>query len=165
MCYPVQCSKCGKTTWAGCGKHKDMVMAKVPENERCLCPREGESQPKTVENKVEKLRSSIHEIKSEDEFNKLIKENKVIVIDFFASWCTSCKQFAPIFEKVSEKCKNEKLNVMFAKLNGDEVSEVIDALEIDAYPTFMIYKNGNLALSKKGKILENEFFEDIKKQL
>ena len=40
MCYAVQCKKCGKTTWAGCGMHKNSVMEKVPENERCQCPRE-----------------------------------------------------------------------------------------------------------------------------
>jgi len=40
MCYAVKCKKCGKTTWAGCGMHKDSVMEKVPENERCQCPRE-----------------------------------------------------------------------------------------------------------------------------
>ena len=45
MCYPVPCQKCGKTTWAGCGKHKDMVMSKVPEDQRCTCPREGEAEP------------------------------------------------------------------------------------------------------------------------
>ena len=40
MCYQVKCKTCGKTTWAGCGRHKDSVMANVPENERCTCPRE-----------------------------------------------------------------------------------------------------------------------------
>ena len=40
MCYQVKCKKCQKTTWAGCGRHKDSVMANVPENERCTCPRD-----------------------------------------------------------------------------------------------------------------------------
>ena len=39
MCYTVKCKKCGKTTWAGCGMHKNSVMEKVPESERCQCPR------------------------------------------------------------------------------------------------------------------------------
>jgi len=37
MCYPVTCKKCGKTTWAGCGRHKDMVMARIPPEQRCTC--------------------------------------------------------------------------------------------------------------------------------
>ena len=43
MCYAVKCKKCGKTTWAGCGRHKDSVMEKIPEEERCKCPREESS--------------------------------------------------------------------------------------------------------------------------
>lgn len=39
MCRAVQCSKCGKTTWAGCGAHVDQVMAAVPPKNRCECER------------------------------------------------------------------------------------------------------------------------------
>lgn len=35
MCRPVNCTTCGKTTWAGCGEHVDQVMAGVPAAERC----------------------------------------------------------------------------------------------------------------------------------
>jgi len=37
MCYAVTCETCKKTTWAGCGAHKDKVLASVPESERCRC--------------------------------------------------------------------------------------------------------------------------------
>ncbi|KAH3731747.1 hypothetical protein Pelo_17418 [Pelomyxa schiedti] len=39
MCYLVTCPKCGKKTWAGCGRHAEQVMAPVPVAERCTCPR------------------------------------------------------------------------------------------------------------------------------
>ena len=35
MCYPVECPKCHKTTWGGCGMHVDQVLAGVPRNQRC----------------------------------------------------------------------------------------------------------------------------------
>ncbi|KAI0280297.1 hypothetical protein BGY98DRAFT_914850 [Russula aff. rugulosa BPL654] len=38
-CWRVQCDKCGKTTWKGCGSHVDQVMAGVKEEDRCVCPR------------------------------------------------------------------------------------------------------------------------------
>ncbi len=45
MCHAVRCRKCGKTTWAGCGRHVDMVMKRVPKAQRCeghaAEPREG----------------------------------------------------------------------------------------------------------------------------
>ena len=37
MCRPVGCSKCGKTTWAGCGAHVDQVMSRVRPEDRCTC--------------------------------------------------------------------------------------------------------------------------------
>jgi hypothetical protein len=39
MCYQVRCSKCGKPTWAGCGRHVEKALRDVPERERCQCPR------------------------------------------------------------------------------------------------------------------------------
>lgn len=38
MCRAVTCKSCGKTTWAGCGQHVDMVMRGVPQRDRCQCP-------------------------------------------------------------------------------------------------------------------------------
>jgi len=37
MCYPVECPKCHKTTWGGCGMHVDQVMAMVPKERQCTC--------------------------------------------------------------------------------------------------------------------------------
>ena len=42
MCRPTVCNHCGKTTWAGCGKHVEQVFATVPLDKRCAC---GEQQP------------------------------------------------------------------------------------------------------------------------
>jgi hypothetical protein len=40
MCHRVQCSRCGKPTWAGCGQHIEEALAGVPKNQRCACPPE-----------------------------------------------------------------------------------------------------------------------------
>jgi hypothetical protein len=37
MCYAVQCPRCHKTTWDGCGQHVDQVMNEVPKNQQCTC--------------------------------------------------------------------------------------------------------------------------------
>ena len=38
MCQRVQCSRCGKPTWTGCGQHIEQALKGVPESERCTCP-------------------------------------------------------------------------------------------------------------------------------
>lgn len=99
MCYPVKCAKCGKTTWEGCGKHKDMVMSKVPENERCTCPREGKGEP--VPQKPNTASSdgehgNVIELEQVKDFDVLNSKDKLIVADFYATWCGPCKSMAPI---------------------------------------------------------------------
>lgn len=37
MCRRVQCRKCGKPSWAGCGAHVEQVLGNVPKAERCQC--------------------------------------------------------------------------------------------------------------------------------
>jgi hypothetical protein len=37
MCYPVQCPRCQKTTWGGCGEHVAEVMRNVPPAQQCAC--------------------------------------------------------------------------------------------------------------------------------
>jgi len=39
MCQRVQCLKCGKASWVGCGQHVEQVLKGVPEKDRCQCPR------------------------------------------------------------------------------------------------------------------------------
>ncbi len=38
MCHQVQCKRCGKPTWAGCGQHIEQALANVPKDQRCTCP-------------------------------------------------------------------------------------------------------------------------------
>ncbi|PVF99706.1 hypothetical protein CPB86DRAFT_702756 [Serendipita vermifera] len=40
MCWAVQCDKCGKTTWKGCGRHVEQVMSKVKEEDKCICDKD-----------------------------------------------------------------------------------------------------------------------------
>jgi hypothetical protein len=39
MCQRVKCDKCGKPSWVGCGAHVEQILANVPVEKRCQCPR------------------------------------------------------------------------------------------------------------------------------
>ncbi len=173
MCYPVKYEKCGKTTWAGCGKHKDMVMSKIAEKDRCTCPREGEplpDKPNTSSSTVD--RDSVEEIESENTFKEIISKDKLVIVDFFATWCGPCKAMAPIvsclfinFFKQFSKVSREITEVKFYKLNGDEFEDIIEEYEISGYPTFSLFKGGKMIDSKSGRLDENSLKKFIQSKL
>ncbi|KAL1932747.1 hypothetical protein VTP01DRAFT_8425 [Rhizomucor pusillus] len=76
--------------------------------------------------------------KSLEEFKQLISGDKLVVVDFYATWCGPCKLIAPKFEQLVEKYPN----VIFAKVDVDEVTAVAEEVQIRAMPTFGYFKNG-----------------------
>ncbi|RVE60411.1 hypothetical protein OJAV_G00180860 [Oryzias javanicus] len=77
-----------------------------------------------------------------DEFKKILAEagDKLVVVDFTATWCGPCKQIAPLYQAMSEKPENS--NVIFLKVDVDDADEISTACEIKCMPTFHFYKGG-----------------------
>jgi thioredoxin 1 len=87
-------------------------------------------------------------IKTIEEFNQLIKSDKLTVIDFYASWCNPCKIIAPKYQNLAD---DEKYNdVQFCKCDADEGEEVNDYCEVNTLPTFQFYKNNKLIIEFSG---------------
>ncbi|KAK9758314.1 hypothetical protein RND81_01G222300 [Saponaria officinalis] len=66
------------------------------------------------------------------------KENKLVVIDFTASWCGPCRVIAPILAE----CAKKYPNILFLKVDVDELKDVAEAWKIQAMPTFIFVKDG-----------------------
>jgi len=71
------------------------------------------------------------------EFEREIFNNKIVVVDFFATWCGPCQMYGPIFEQVS----NELSNVVFLKVNVDENNELATKEKANTIPTTKIFVN------------------------
>lgn len=79
-------------------------------------------------------------ISSYDQFKEVTGGDKIVVIDFWATWCGPCKMIGPVFEKISDTKAGETLG--FYKVDVDEQSQIAQEVGIRAMPTFVFFKNG-----------------------
>lgn len=85
------------------------------------------------------------------------KENEIILIDFYAEWCSPCKMQDPIIEELKEKF-GEKIK--FKKIDIDKNEQFANKFRVMAIPTIIIQKNCEVVNKFVGvtskKVLENE---------
>lgn len=93
--------------------------------------------------KMQRMPSGIVTIKNEQDLARLTNEfnDKIIVIDFWAVWCSPCKIFAPIFEKLQQEYYQE---FILAKINVDENPLIAQNYGISSIPTTLFIKEGKL---------------------
>lgn len=85
---------------------------------------------------------------TKESFEKIITDNDIVLIDFWASWCGPCKQFAPVFESLSEAHPK----AVFAKINTEEQQELAGHFQIRSIPTLMIFREQIIVFSQPGAI-------------
>ena len=81
-------------------------------------------------------------------FETTINENEIVLVDFWASWCGPCRQFAPVFEKASE----ENSDIVFAKVDTEAEQQLAAAADIRSIPTLMAFKKGKLVFNQAGAL-------------
>jgi thioredoxin 1 len=74
---------------------------------------------------------------TKDNFNSIISENPIVIIDFWAGWCGPCKRFAPVFEEASEK----HADIVFAKVNTEEEQDIAGYFQIRSIPTLIVFRD------------------------
>ena len=73
------------------------------------------------------------------EFQNLMDEGKVVLVDYWAPWCGYCRRIGPAYDRIAEAFGQE-LEVV--KINIDEEPELAKQERIEVIPTLVIYKNG-----------------------
>ncbi|MFI6638472.1 thioredoxin [Streptomyces sp. NPDC050504] len=93
---------------------------------------------------------------TKENFDQTVTDNEFVVIDFWAEWCGPCRQFAPVFERVSEKHGD----VVFAKVDTEAQPELAAAFEIRSIPTLMVIRE-NVAVFAQPGALPEAVLEDV----
>ncbi|APF41447.1 MULTISPECIES: thioredoxin [Neomicrococcus] len=91
----------------------------------------------------------------ESTFEKTITDNEIVFIDFWAAWCGPCRNFAPVYDKVSEKHPD----VTFAKVDTEAEQGLAAAAGITSIPTLMAFRDRVLVFSQPGALPEANFEE------
>ncbi|KAL5246891.1 hypothetical protein ACHWQZ_G018934 [Mnemiopsis leidyi] len=91
----------------------------------------------------------VAEISSPAEFQEKVIQgsaSRLVVVDFWATWCGPCIHFAPKFEAMSK----DMTDVSFYKVDVDKLSEVTEEQGINCMPTFKVYKGGECVGTVEG---------------
>ena len=83
-------------------------------------------------------------------FNQEIKNNNLLLVDFWAEWCGPCKSMHPIFTRMAKKYKQ----VRFARVNVDYAQDIAMKYEVQSIPTFIMFKNAEVVNRMVGAVGE-----------
>ncbi len=90
---------------------------------------------------------------------EVIKSEIPVIVDFWATWCGPCRMIAPILEEIA----NENVGkIKVAKINVDEEMELAVKFKIEAIPTLLIFKNGEIVNKSLGVLGKEEILNLVK---
>ena len=101
-------------------------------------------------------------VASNTNFSQLLESDKLVVVDFWATWCGPCRMLSPILDEVEEEMAG-KIEVV--KVNVDDADEVAAQYRIMSIPTLLFFKNGQVVDKTVGAMPKNVLAEKINANL
>jgi thioredoxin 1 len=105
---------------------------------------------------------NVREVSDSSFDGDILKSSVPVLVDFWAPWCGPCRSVAPVIDDLATQYAG-KLKV--AKINVDESTEVAMRYQITSIPTFILFKNGQVADRALGALPRSEFVKLIDRNL
>lgn len=102
-------------------------------------------------------------ILTEENFDQsVLQAEKLVLVDFWASWCGPCRMMAPVLEELAHEMAD---SVTIGKINVDDQSSLAQRFNILSIPTFILFKKGQVIEQFSGAMSKQAFKDHIEKHL
>ena len=102
------------------------------------------------------------QIATNTSFDGLLGSEKLVIVDFWATWCGPCRMLSPILDEVEEEMADQ---IAVVKVNVDDADEIAMRYRIMSIPTLLFFKGGQLVDKTVGAMPKNLLVQKINANL
>ena len=95
-------------------------------------------------------------------FQELLQDSRLVIVDFWATWCGPCRMLSPLLDEVEEEMADK---IVVVKVNVDDADEVAAQFRIMNIPTLLFFKNGQIVDKTVGAMPKTALVEKINANL